>query len=345
MNSLNNHPPLRTALIGFGGIAAGNDDDPVMGKAYTYPSHASAVAAHPAFELAAVVDPSDSAHNLAKEKWGVEAVYKTVQAMQEANTDIDVAVIASPPNSRHDAVAALSDLKAMVLEKPLGLSLRVAEDFIRVCETKTEILQTNFWRRADRTFRGLADGRLNDLIGNVQGGLCVYGNGLRNNGIHLVDFIRMLVGEIVSVQAVADVPGLVAGPIAGDQQFPCHVVTQSGAVVHMMPVNFAHYRENGLDLWGETGRLSILQDSRTIIHHAVRPHRGLSGSCEMACEEPKQLSATFGTALYELYDNLAKAVWDGEALVSPADEALKTERVLAAILESYENGGQPMAVS
>ena len=38
-------PILRTAIIGFGKISAGNSDDPIMGKVYRYPSHASALMA------------------------------------------------------------------------------------------------------------------------------------------------------------------------------------------------------------------------------------------------------------------------------------------------------------
>lgn len=337
------HAPLRTAIIGFGMVAAGNDEDLIMGKAYRYPSHASALVAHRGFSLEAVVDRSPEARALASGKWGVKAVFKSTTELKN-EMEIDVAVLCTPPAGRREALAELPQLRGMFVEKPVGATMKEAGEAAALCREKAPLVQVNYWRRADRAFRDLARGQLSELIGEVQGGLAIYGNGLHNNGSHMVDFVRMLAGEITSVQAVGGAPACIAGPLDGDEQFAFNMVLESGAVIHAMPVAFASYRENGLDLWGTKGRLSILQDCRMILHYGKRPNRGLSETFEIASEEPQSLPSTFGTALYEMYENLSQAIHEGAELCSPLDEALCSERVVAAAQASQVDGA-PVRVS
>ena len=48
------------------------------------------------------------------------------------------------------------------------------------------------WRRYVRQFNNLKNGYLNKLLGNIQSIIVIYGNGIRNNGIHMIDFLRFL---------------------------------------------------------------------------------------------------------------------------------------------------------
>ena len=324
-------------------IAAGNSDDSVMGKAYRYPSHAAALIAHPAFRLDAVVDPSPKARAYATERWGINNTFTRVEELF-AQHDIDVVVICTPPDDRLSILERVPEIRAIIIEKPLANSFEELRKVAALCEKRAPVVQVNFWRRADKTFRFLRAQRLHELIGNVQGGLAVYGNGLRNNGSHIIDFVRMLAGEVTRVQAVAQVGYQKGGPIEGDIQFPFELILENGAVIHVMPVNFNYFRENGLDLWGTKGRISILQDSRTILYFPTRPHRGLSGNQEVASDEPEKLPSTFGEALYELYDNTALAIDQSVSPLSPIQEAIKSEHVLDGVLSSFKDGGRSVEI-
>ena len=343
IDSLEQGPPLKTAIIGFGMMAVGNSDDSVMGKAYRYPSHVAAILAHPSFSLDAVVDPSPKARAFATQRWGINHTFARVDELF-AQLDIDVVVICTPPDDRLSILEKLPELRAIIIEKPLANSFEESRKVVALCEKLAPVVQVNFWRRADKTFRFLRAERLHELIGNVQGGLAVYGNGLRNNGSHVIDFARMLAGEVARVQAVAHVHCQKGGPIPGDIQFPFDLILENEAVIHVMPVNFQYYRENGLDLWGTKGRLSVLQDSRTILHFPTRPHGGLSGNQEIASDEPEKLPSTFGEALYELYDNTALAIDQFVLPLAPVQEAIKSEHVLDGVLTSFKDGGRSVVI-
>ena len=54
---------------------------------------------------------------------------------------------------------------------------------------------------------------LNKDIGKIQSAFGLYGNGLNNNGTHLIDWSRMFLGEVNWVQAIANGECLKEGPI------------------------------------------------------------------------------------------------------------------------------------
>lgn len=330
---------LRTAIVGFGMIAAGNADDPVMGKAYQYSCHAEVLAAHPLIQWDAVVDPSAGARQDASLRWKVPNVVADVEELKSLG-NFDLIVLATPPEGRAEIIRCFEGVKGFLIEKPLGRTLQDSKDLMDVCSALNKPVQVNLWRRGDRAFRDLAAGELEKKIGKPQAVFGVYGNGLGNNGIHMIDFVRMLVGDVVSVQALSGAGQQAAGPIAGDVQFPFSLTLEGGIPAHFVPVDFDHYRENAIDIWGSKGRLSILQDCRTILAFDKRPHRGLSDNFEIASEEPDILSATFGDALYQMYDNLIAAINKGVTLVSPIEQAMKDEQIVHALLSSVANGGR-----
>jgi hypothetical protein len=188
-------------------------------------------------------------------------------------------------------------------------------------------------------FRSLAEGELAERIGVVQAVTGVYGNGLRNNGTHVVDFVRMLVGELVEVRAFGPGRPALASTVPGDLDVSFGGTTDSGATVSLHALDFGHYREVALDLWGTAGRLSILQEGLVVLAAERRPNRGVEGEHEVASDEPHPLASTVGTAYFEMYGNLAAAIAGTAPLWSPGASALRSEELVEAILGSTGDRG------
>jgi predicted dehydrogenase len=335
--------PLGAVLIGMGKVGAGYADDPVMARFYPYATHAQVLRDHPAFAWEAVVDGNPDARALAATRWRVPQVAGRIEDLPRPCRPA-VAVLATPPESRLGFIERIPWLRAVLVEKPLGRTTEEAERFLTACEQRGILVQVNLWRRADETFRSLAGGRLAELIGAPQAVFGLYGNGLLNNGTHLIDFVRMLLGEVKSVQAVAGGDGLPSGPIPGDIQMPFHLTLVAGPVVSFQPLRFEHYRENGLDIWGEKGRIAILGEGLQILHYPRHPHRATQGEHEVVTDSPRPLAATVGHAFYRMYGNLAEAVNRGDALWSPGRSALDTARIVEAVFRSHAENGRCVLV-
>ena len=336
--------PLKTAIIGFGRVAALNAGDPKISREYAFSTHAEVLRAHPSFDWGAVVDSSKEAVRTAREIWGIDRVYHDVAEMLEDYRP-DIVSVCTRVDVRAGIVALLGSVKAIMLEKPIGRGRAEVEEISEFCRRHGLSAQVNFWRRGDTGLRGLAAGGLKTKIGRTQAAFGVYGNGLRNNGAHLVDFLRMQFGEIEWVEATGGQPPIPAGPVEGDVQFPFAVGMTDGLVVEFQPVDFRHYRENAVDLWGETGRLSLMSDFRKIIFSPKAEHNCFSDCHEIRSDKPEIIEGTHGRALYEMYDNIARHLSNGDDLYCPLDDAAKSEMAIDVLIESAGAKGKRISLT
>lgn len=327
----------KTLLVGFGKISAGLASDPVHARAYPYATHAQALREHPAFDWVAVVDIAKEAREVAFSNWGVPNVAADVADLTIAE-DIEVAVIATPPDSRPVILEALPNLKAVLVEKPLATDIASAEIFLAACRARGILVAVSLPRRYDNDLRNLVD-----RVGRPMAVFATYGNGLRNNGTHLVDLIRMQLGEVDRVQAILGAALQEEGPITGDLNIPFVCCLVDGTVVMVNPVSFAHYREVGLDIWGEGGRLQIMHEGLTVLESPVADCRALSGAFEIFHEGTRVAMTTFGGALFQVYENLADVLCCAALPRCTGDEALTTMRVVEAVWRSAEGGGTVIA--
>jgi predicted dehydrogenase len=336
---------LRTALIGFGKMADTYAEDPIMARHYRYAAHSQVLAEHPAFTWDCVIDPSPDARDRAKERWGIAQTFATVTEAAAAGYAPDCLVIATPPTLRAAALKPLPSVKAILVEKPLGPSLAEGEALMTLARARNVMVQANIWRRADETLRRLAGGLLAEKLGRVQAATLIYGNGLHNNGFHMIDLTRMLLGEVVAVQAFG---GAIPGPhlpLQGDFDLRFALHLMGGEIVLAQPVDFRAYRENGFDFWGTEGRLSVWQEGLTFALAPRRDNRAMRGESEIASDAAELLPTTVGTALWQMYDNLADAVAGRAPLWSPGESALQVERVVAALEASLSANGAKIEVA
>lgn len=324
-------PPFSTAVIGFGKIGAEYADDPAMARHYPFATHAQVLAAHSAFEWVAVVDPRRAAQARAQQRWGVARAYSSVARLAKAG-GCDIAVLATPPEARLAAIAELRGLRAVIVEKPLGSSYAEAQAFVKACKQRGIRVQVNYWRRADATFQALAKGLLVKLIGAPQAVFGLYGNGLRNNGSHMIDFARMLFGEVEAASVLDRKSRAYATAFADDCHLSFQLRFSSGLQALFQPLDFGSYRENSLDIWGLHGRLQIVQEGLRLLVHRRGVNRAMQGEYEVASDSHEPLESSVGHAMYRMYDNLAEALSEGAPLCSSAESALITERLVQQLV-------------
>lgn len=333
---------LKTAICGFGRIAAGYAADPLTQKYFRYSTHVQVLKAHPEFQLEAVADISEPARRSARENWGISSVFATTGEMVAACRP-DVLVVATPPAMRSD-LSDLPGVRAVILEKPLGIDPGNSATSIRSLRQQGVLVQVNLWRRADPVMQNLSSGRLKESIGDIQAAFGIYGNGLLNNGVHMIDLVRMLAGEVASVRALLPAVKVEAGPVAGDVLVPFQLRMEAGFACCFQPVRFSNYRENSLDLWGTQGRLTIANEGLVIELRRKAANRAIQDEFEVPSDVPEQIESSAGVALYEMYSNLARAVRLGEPLCSPAESALQSEVICHGVRQSADTGLSEVAV-
>lgn len=328
---------LATALFGCGRIGAGYADDPIMARHYRYTTHAQVLRDHPAFAFEAAIDTDATAATAVQKQFGAVRAGTSVRDLADPAA-IDVAVLAVPPGERLAIVAALPSVRAIVVEKPLGATLEEAEALVDHCAGRGIALQVALPRRVDQSHRALAAGGLAERIGTVQGALIVYGNGLMNNATHMIDLARMLLGEVEEAEVPAGLAPSREGPHPGDVNIPFVLRLAPNLPVMGLPLAFTNYRENALDIWGECGRLALVQEGLRLVQYGRAGNRAMSGERELVNDAMEAATTTIGEAFYALYDDLADALAEGRAPASAGENALRTARVIATIQRSCGSG-------
>lgn len=335
----------KTLLAGFGQIAAGYSDDPRYVAHVSCPTHAHALTRHPGFDWLAVVDPLSSALEVATTRWGISCVASSAEELSCAQ-EIEVAVLSTPPEVRLEIIDALPGLKAVFVEKPLASDLFAARHFLDVCRERGIIVQANITRRGDAILHALATGDSALDVGTPRAMFGVYGNGLANMATHGVDLVRMLYGEVRTAQALPGGRVFAGGPLKDDVNLPFVLTLDDGVQAVFMPLHFDEYREAALDIWGEKGRLQLVQEGLVLLHSGVVPCRSFDGVNEVPSDCPEKFITGYGEALSAMYDNLHQ-VLEGRTvdLFCSGDEALATMRVVHAVLESHRRGGTVVEVA
>jgi len=343
-------PPLRVALAGYG----------LAGESF----HAPLIAATDGLELRAVVTRDPARRDaLAAAHPGAVAV----DGLEEALSDVDVVVVASP-NRFHVplARAALAAGKHVVVDKPLAVSAAEARALAASAQAAGVVLSAFHNRRWDDDFltlrRVVDEGRLGRVLRvesrfdrwrpavkegawREEGDPADGGGLLLDLGSHLVDQAVQLLGPVVSVYAELDV--LRPGAVVEDDVF-LGLSHEGGARSHLSAGVFAADGPPRFRVLGETGAfvsfgLDPQEDALRAGASPLDPGFGLRAPGLEATlndgtgAEPLAMEAGRWLAYYA---GFVSAVRGGGAVAAPvtAAEAVGVLEVLEAARESARSG-------
>jgi len=200
-------PRIRAAIAGLGRIAWLLEDDRLREKPAT---HAGALAANPDCLLVAGCDPSPERREAFGARYAAE-VYADLDSLLAAGRP-DLLVVSSPPEDHLSLVESAVGAKVplVVCEKPLAPRAAEARRIVALCEEGGTELIVNFERRYARdwlearsvveagNYGPLLSAAATVFMGRTRAAASV----LVDDGVHMLDCVRMLCGEIE--------PGLVA---------------------------------------------------------------------------------------------------------------------------------------
>lgn len=176
--------------------------------------------------LAGCVDPDPVVRRGFVDDWGVQAEFATLQEAIDSGLGFDVVSVCSPTAMHETDVRASLAFRPRVIfcEKPVTPSVRMTEALIKECDRAGVQLVINYTRRWDPDVQELATAIAQGRWGAlrlVQGAYC---RGVLNNGSHMVDLLRQLLGE-VSLVSVGDP---VWDAIEDDPSVPLEFETSDG---------------------------------------------------------------------------------------------------------------------
>ncbi len=329
----------------------------VVGAGVIGPFHAKAISLQPQAQLTAVCDIiPERAAKLAAE-YGVSAVYADCETMLAEQPNIDVVCVCVPSGAHAEvAIVAAKAGKHVLCEKPLEITAEKMTAMIEACDEAGVKLGGVFQRRtmeaARLTKQAIADGKLGTLVlgdaylkyyrspeyyksAGWRGTWAMDGGGaLMNQGIHGIDLIQWMVGDVESVFARAD--ALVRDIEVEDtavvvlkyKNGAFGVIQGTTSVYPGMGTRFEIHGEHGTVIFSDNGiETWAFADSD---EEAPQAKAGYGGS-----NDPTAIS---DDGHFLIVDDFTQAVLEDRQPLVPGPEARKAVDLLLAIYESARTG-------
>ncbi len=185
-------------IVGCGNIGGGFDQAR-PDWADSALTHAGAYSHHPGFHLQACVDPDAQRRQSFADFWSVPEAHEDMSTLLEQGMRFDVVSICSP-TALHEAhlLAALGcSPRVIFCEKPLAPSLEASQRMIKACEKQGVTLLANYSRRWDPSVNTFFNAIRSGQHGAIRSVVGYYNKGILNNGVHMIDLLRRLLGDLV----------------------------------------------------------------------------------------------------------------------------------------------------
>ena len=249
----------RIALIGTGRVGYqfnfGNLPD----------NHAEAIRQVESCDLVAGVNRGvEKLHDFGK-RFGVDALYHDYEKMLD-EVKPDICIITTHPELHCDMVlgcAAASSVKAIICEKPMGLTLDECDRMIDACDTSNTLLQMNHNRRWNAEWQYALQLVKDGEIGDLKHILCYWDGGkpapwwrsenegpLLHDFTHYFDMMDMFAGEVEWIFGFAEQR---MRPWAIEDFSTAFVKFRSGVTGTIHSAELTGYTDTDFQLRGETG--------------------------------------------------------------------------------------------
>lgn len=311
-------------VVGLGQMGMGYDyDEPSPGTILT---HCHAFAEHPAFRLAAGVDPDPHRRADFERRYRIPA-FPTIAALPQSSGDEVIALAASTPlhASLFESIAASRRPRAVICEKPMGGTVAEARAIAHASEERGIPVVVNYFRRFEPGAEDVREILAGSSFAGELKGTAWYSKGLVNNASHLIDLLRHWLGEVVGSEVIS--AGRNLAPFGPEPDF---VLTFSRGRVVFQAAREEAYSLGELDLIADGGRLQYLDWGIRIRYSTVEPDPNFSGYRRLS--SPTDVPTDFARYQWHVVDHLASFLRNDTPLASTAESALGTSRAIDAIL-------------
>lgn len=360
-NASLNDSPLRFGVVGCGAIG---------------PTHAGALQQIADAQLVAVADLiPERAANTAK-KFDISRIYADARDLF-ADPDLDAVCICTPSGMHAEhAVAALEAGKHVLVEKPMEISLEACNRMIAAAHRAGKVLSVICQHRFDSASMLVKDaidsGRLGRIVmatadvkwwrtqayydsGDWRGTFAMDGGGaLMNQGVHTVDLIRWLVGDVVSLYAQTRTA---AHERIEVEDIAAAVLSFAGGAVGTLTATTAAYKglPVRIDIFGTLGSATIEGDSlktlsftdgqsyasESAAQHAVSVAQGGTASVRNQAASRSAVApvgAVWGDAHKAQIQDFMRAIRTGTPPLITGESARKAVQIVLAVYQSARTG-------
>lgn len=326
---------IRVLIVGAGNIAGLNENDTYREKPCT---HYGGYSGNPGFEIIGIMDQDPARASHFGKLFGISACFSDLDsALTELAPDL---VSVAVPYHYHDQVVtttALAPQKPQMIfcEKPIASTLAKAEDMVMACENNNVSLFVNNRRLITvyQQVKNLIQEEFNNDIISINAWCS---SGIYAVGIHIIDLMRFLVGDVVWVDATMETEYVALLPYstnftANDPRVRALMTFENGVTGLFVNTALTQYTYFELEIICPNGKLRISDNGGLLEIWKIAPpgkstlSYKLSGPSSIPVEKTPLFSSI--ASVLANNDRALSAVISGR-------EGLESFRVVDALIQS-----------
>lgn len=317
-------------LIGAGKIGAGYDNI----TTYDGPSlsHLRALQHSVDVEHVDIVDPDEDCLAGVRDRPKVRKCFATLG--KQALADSDLIVIASPTPTHAGLLSLISEINTsdcpIICEKPATSSSKDLEIIDRLPSHFKSRIFVNYSRQWSTDHEQIGELIAGQKMGSLNLVRCIYDKGILNNGVHLINFLKTLLGNQIELAWVGD-------PIFdhGAQNPTLSLKLTFGSVPAFIIGNDArNYSIFEMKFYFDGGTIELLDSGRELVMENPKQHTVFQNYTIL-----KQTTRRT-TDLISAMDKMYQEILTGEA-TSNLQTAIDTEEFCLQILRTHKIGLEP----
>lgn len=333
---MNKQKQYKAAVIGCGNIGASISN---YNKAVQPGTHAGAYLANKNTRLAALVEKNFERLNYLKFNFPNIPLYTDADKMFK-EIKPDIVSITVPTSFHYENVLLASRYKCPVIfcEKPISFNLEEAKKMISACKMSDSVLLINHTRHFDPIIKKWSKKIKKGFLGRIYQGNAFYYNGLFNNGTHIIDLLRMFLGEPISVSMRYN---QITSNDGKDQNIDGIIIFKNNAVVTLQSLS-RNYGYFGFRLFGEKGMIDF---DKLCYETAVRKkikNQNYKGFYELSQDIVREGAprSFMASAINHAVLYLKKRIKP----ISTGEDGLVVLKILLAIKLSADNNGKEVFI-
>lgn len=266
--------------------------------------------------------------------------YQNMNTMFYDHPGLDIVSICTPPDQHRACVSAAvsNGARAIFLEKPIASTYEAGRQIVELCERKGVALLVDHQRRFSPLHLKASGHVLTGQMGRIQGGWAWYTAGLFNSGTHLIDLLRLYLGNALWVRGRMSV-----NPSwkEDDPNIDALIRFTGGPEITIHAFDHKHYADFGFTILGTEGKLSTTHNGMGLLYWSARESVAFGGYNELYPASLPVRGVKETDRLIPLGIEMLRDYLEGLTipLIPDGRDALAALKTLEAIKESATKGG------
>lgn len=331
----------KVLIIGAGKIAGLNEEDEYRKKPCT---HFGAFETHPAFKVEAICDININVAADFARKFGIPSFFSDInQAMIETKADVVSVAVPYEFNCEIVKLVANHPCRPQIIfcEKPISDSLLNAEIMVNVCK-KNKVLFFINNRRLTYSYQKFIEIFKKELGSKAITVNAWCSSGLHAIGIHMIDLLIMMFGNVAWVNATPETEYVKHLPfstnfVSEDPRMNVQIGFKNDVVGNFTNTALTSFTYFEIEVLCRDGKLRISDNGNLI--EFTKPIAPTTSTLSYRLGKPQAFVVQDKETLFsKISKNLAFAKEDGLTHPLSALHGLEAYRVLDAMLQSSKSG-------